>query len=276
MNQYNKSIENQYHVPDLFENIVKRLKKQGIDIRNVSRSNIADIDEFHIRGAEVSKELASQYDLQGLKVLDIGCGLGGPCRMLAEDFNCQVVGIDVSEEFIRTAQKLSELVGLSGKTKFVHGDALALPFADGSFDVVWTQHTQMNIKNKRKFYAEIYRVLNHAGVFVYYDIFKQEKQEVTYPVPWANHAAISFLQSITDMESILDDLGFSCEHVLDQTEKGILFFQNVLKRMQGDGFSKPGISVLMGKATSEKLANLLKGMEENKIVLQSGIFRKGK
>ncbi len=66
--------------------------------------------------------------------------------MLADEFNCNVSGIDMSHEFIRTAQKLSELVELNGTIEFVQGDALDLPFQDGSFDVVWTQHVQMNIE----------------------------------------------------------------------------------------------------------------------------------
>lgn len=68
--------------------------------------------------------------------------------MLADEFNCNVYGIDMSHEFIRTANKLSEIIQLNGKTDFVQGDALNLPYKDGTFDVVWTQHVQMNIEEK--------------------------------------------------------------------------------------------------------------------------------
>jgi len=274
MSERNIRIENQYDLPELFEDILKRLEEQGIDLSNVSRYNIAGVDEFHIRGAEVSKELVDEFDLRDLKVLDVGCGLGGPCRMLADEFNCQVSGIDMSHEFIRTAQKLSELVGLNGKTEFVQGDALDLPFEDGSFNIVWTQHVQMNIEDKSKFYSEISRVLDNNGVLIYYDIFKKDTQDVNYPVPWANDNSISFLQTIENMESILKDLDFTREHVTDQTAQGIEFFKNVFEKINISGPPKIGLNVLLGSSTREKLGNVLTGLEEDKIELQSGIYRK--
>ncbi|MFK5974649.1 MAG: methyltransferase domain-containing protein [Flavobacteriaceae bacterium] len=85
------------------------------------------------------------------------------------------------------------MVGLSGKTNFVYGDALELPFKDKTFDVVWTQHVQMNINDKIKFYTEINRVLSDTGTFIYYDVFKKGNKKVQYPMPWAENSDISFL-----------------------------------------------------------------------------------
>ena len=163
MNDRNSRIENQYNVSGLFGEIIDRLSQQGIYLKNVSRSDIAGVDEFHVRGASVSKELAKEFDFTDLDVLDVGCGIGGPARMLADEFNCTVSGSDMSHEFIRTAQKLSEIVNHQGRTHFVQGDALNLPYDAGAFDVVWTQHVQMNIENKDRFYSEIGRVLNKNG-----------------------------------------------------------------------------------------------------------------
>ena len=112
MNKINTLIENQYNLSGLFEDIIKRLKDQGVDLNNISRSDIAGVDEFHLRGVEVTKELVAEFDFKNLKVLDVGCGLGGPSRMLADEFNCKVSGIDMSHEYIRTARKLSEIIKL--------------------------------------------------------------------------------------------------------------------------------------------------------------------
>jgi len=174
----NALIQNQYHQPALFENILKTLQQQGFDLSRLSRSDLSGIDEFHVRGAEVSKELVSEFDFNGLTVLDIGCGIGGPARRLADEFNCKVHGIDMSHEFIRTAQELTRLVNLDNQTEFVQGDALALPYKDASFDVVWTQHVQMNIENKNQFYSEVKRVLKTGGTFIYYDIFKKNNEDL--------------------------------------------------------------------------------------------------
>ena len=77
MEKLNQNIENHYHKPGLFEDILDRLKDQGIDLNNVSRRDIAGVDEFHVRGAAVSKELAGSIDLDGAKVLESDADLAG-------------------------------------------------------------------------------------------------------------------------------------------------------------------------------------------------------
>jgi len=274
MNKRNILIENQYNLSGLFEDIIKRLKDQGVDLNNLSRSDIAGVDEFHLRGVEVTKELVTEFDFKNLKVLDVGCGLGGPSRMLADEFNCNVSGIDMSHEYIRTAQKLSEIIKLNGTTEFVQGDALNLPFEDGSFDAVWTQHVQMNIEDKVTFYSEINRVLKNNGALIYYDIFKKNNEDVNYPVPWANNTSVSFLQTIANMDSILNSLGLTKMQATNQTEGAIAFLYDLFNKIKTNGLPKLGLNVLMGSSTKEKLENVQKALEANKIELQSGIYKK--
>lgn len=274
MRNSKSQINKQYYKADLFEDICKRLEQQGIDLTRVSRSDISRIDEFHVRGAEVSSELAQEIYLVDAKVLDVGCGLGGPSRMLADRFSCKVTGVDLCEEFIRTAQKLSEITGITDKTEFIQGDALNLPFETGSFDIVWTQHVQMNIEDKTKLYSEIRRVLVDEGALVYYDIFKKGKEDVNYPLPWANNASINFLETIPFVDNLLNGLGFIKLQTTDQTYKAKLSLINSIEEIQKNGMPKLGLNVLMGNLTKKKLANTLKAIEENKIELQSGIYRK--
>ncbi len=270
----NTLIENQYHTPDLYEDILKRLGEQEIDINNVSRGDIEGVDEFHVRGAEVSRELASRMKLDNSRVLDVGCGIGGPSRMLADEYNCQVTGIDLSHEYIRTAKGLSALVGLQNKTDYIRSNALELPFDNGSFDVVWTQHVQMNVRHKLKFYSEIERVLTEQGTFIYYDIFRTDIGEVNFPVPWADYASASFLGTSSNMDDILERLCFKNLLTSDETHKGILFLQDLFKKVKMNGVPKLGLNVLMGSSTKEKLMNILLGLKEDQIVLQSGIYKK--
>lgn len=270
----NTHIKNHYNKAQLFEDILERLKQHGIDPENITRSDLSRVDEFHVRGAEVSREIAREINLNESRILDVGCGIGGPARMLADEFNCNVTGIDMSHEFVLAARKLSDLVGLRDKTEFLQGDALELPFENGSFDVVWTQHVQMNVNDKARFYAEIDRVLTENGIFIYYDIFRKNSSDLDFPVPWANDPSISFLGTIPNMDTILKKLGFTKVQTTDQTENAIEFFSDMFERNNQNGPKKSGMDVFMGASSPEKFGNLLKGLKENKIVLQSGIYKK--
>jgi len=272
MHPLNSSVEQHYYCEGIFETILDALRQQGII--NITRKDISAVDEFHVRGATVSAELAREAGFtENSKVLDVGCGIGGPCRMLADEYGCKVTGIDITNEFIRTAGLLSRLVGLKDLTDFIQADALQLPFADKSFDFVWTQHVQMNIENKSKFYSEIKRVLIEEGIFIYYDIFSRNKQSITYPVPWANDESLSYLVTLTELDDLLSGSGFIKIQTKDQTNEAIKFFTELLNRQSKDGPSKMGLHLLIENA-GEKIGNLLKNIKENKLELQSGIYQK--
>lgn len=274
MENLNQNIENHYLKEGLYEDIVHRLKEQNISLDNVKRSDISGADEFHVRGAIVSKELANSINLNGLNVLDVGCGLGGPCRLLADEYNCQATGIDLSNEYIRTANKLSELVNLNNKTTFIQGNATELPFEDNSFDVVWTQHVQMNIPKKKKFYSEINRVLKSGGYFLFYDILKKGNGEVNYPMPWASDSNLSFLFKSEEMNSLLEELGLTKKQSTNQTQAGIDFFDALVARLKELGPPKMGLNVLMGETTKPKLMNLLSHLKNGELELESGVYKK--
>lgn len=274
MSHLNERIEQQYHHTGLFEFILERLKEQGVDINNVSRQDIAPVDEFHLRGAEASKELVEEFELKNSHVLDVGCGIGGPCRMFAEEFNCDATGVDISAEFVKTARQLSLLTGLNDKTTFLQADACNLPIDDHAFDVVWTQHVQMNIKDKTTFCQEIHRVLKPGGMLMYYDIFSQNGHDVNYPVPWADDPSISFLSTTGALHEILGDLKMEKVKIIDHTAKAIDFLNGVFEKIQAKGPPKMGLNALLGGATREKLTNVYQGLQQQKIKVESGVFRK--
>jgi ubiquinone/menaquinone biosynthesis C-methylase UbiE len=274
MENLNQLIENQYLKKGLYEDIIRRLKEKNIALDKVKRSHIASVDEFHVRGAAVSRELANSINLEGVSILDVGCGLGGPCRMLADEYNCQTTGIDLSSEYIRTANKLSKLVNLSSKTTFIQGDTTELPFEDNSFDVVLTQHVQMNIPDKTKFYLEINRVLKTGGYFLFYDILKKEDGEVSYPMPWSNNANLSFLFEAEEMHNILKGMGLTEEQSSNQSQAGIDSFEIIIARLNEFGPPKMGLNILMGETAKLKLMNLLKHLKIGDLELKSGVYKK--
>ena len=78
-------------------------------------------------------------------------------------YGCRVSGVDLTGEFVRIAETLTQLTGLVGRVDYRQGSALDLPFEDTSFDVVWSQNVAMNIADRGRFYAEMHRVLKPGG-----------------------------------------------------------------------------------------------------------------
>lgn len=266
---------NHYYQPKLLESILAKLEEEGVDLSSLRREHLSGLDEFHLQGAKVSLELAGKANIYpGQKVLDVGCGIGGPCRMLAEEFGAQVVGVDLTKEYIRTAQALSELVGLKEKTSFLEADATALPFDDESFNIVWTQHAQMNIEDKTGFYREIKRVLRPGGLFVYYDIFTTYGQDIHFPVPWAEQPEDSFLMQREEVSDHFPPDRYRIKYLEDHTQNALDMLKSALENIaKGEG-PQLGLNMLMRGTTREKLGNLFKCLKESRVEVFAGIYRK--
>ena len=116
--------------------------------------------------------------------------------------------------------------------------------------------------------------MTEEGVLVYYDIFKKNGGNVQYPVPWADTVTVSFLETVRFVDALLNELGFVKSQTSDQTLKAGQFLTGLFEKVENNGMPVLGLNVLMGKSTRKKLGNVLKGIEENKIELQSGIYRK--
>ena len=102
---------------------------------------------------------ASIAAVTNMKVLDLGCGVGGCARYLSAECGCDVVGVDITPGFIAAATALTARCGLAERCTFVCCDATATPLEAGSFDHVWAQNVVMNIEDKAGLVAEVARLL---------------------------------------------------------------------------------------------------------------------
>ncbi|WP_232096937.1 class I SAM-dependent methyltransferase [Comamonas thiooxydans] len=160
----NETVQAHYTRPDIGSAILTALEKAGKDIALLRPEDLAPVDEFHIRGRTATLELAQVAGVDSTKrILDVGSGIGGTSRCLAREFGCHVTGIDLTEEYCRTATMLSDRIGLSKLVDYRQGDATNLPFPDASFDIVWSEHAAMNIPDKSALYREMHRVLKPGG-----------------------------------------------------------------------------------------------------------------
>lgn len=203
-------IEDHYSRGGLLQTILRALPARTAGIPRLGPADLAPVDAFHIRGREATIELAGCGRLTpGLRALDVGCGIGGSARYLACEHDCRVVGVDLTAEYIDVANDLAEMVGLEHVVAFREANALDLPFANATFDIVWTEHVQMNIADKRRFYSEMSRVLVPKGRLFFHDVFQGPAGAPHYPVPWAETEAISFLATPEAVRGVLDNLGFA-------------------------------------------------------------------
>lgn len=99
-------------------------------------------------------------------ILDVGCGIGGSSLYLAEKFNARVTGVTLSPVQAERAIVRARDANLGETTKFLVADALDLPFADNSFDLVWTLESGEHMPDKVKFLQECYRVLQPGGLLL--------------------------------------------------------------------------------------------------------------
>ncbi|MBZ9905305.1 methyltransferase domain-containing protein [Mesorhizobium sp. BR115XR7A] len=118
----------------LIADIRDGLAAMGKTESTVMAEDLSPVDEFHIGGRAATGELAGQLALTTEdRVLDIGCGLGGPARQIAAHYGCQVTGIDLTRDYIDAGNVLSSWLHLEELVSLQQGDALGLPFPDGSF-----------------------------------------------------------------------------------------------------------------------------------------------
>src|SRR5262249_47362385 len=204
----------------LADAIADKLRSAGKDLNELTTADLVALDEFHIRGRKATLELGEKMNLSARShILDIGSGLGGPARTLAEAYGCRVNGIDLTQAFCDAATAMSDWVGLSSRVSFKQGDATNLPFENETFDAAMTIHVAMNIAAKDKMYLEARRVLKPRGVFAVYDVLQGEGGEILYPVPWARDPSISHVAPPDEMKSLLTNAGFELLDVQDSTEE---------------------------------------------------------
>jgi len=146
--------------------------------------------------------------LAGKTVLDVGCGVGGSTRRLSHQTGCCVTGIDLSNEYIDAAERLTQLLNMQERVKFHACSALQLPFEDNSFDGVWSIQMNMNVEDKLAWMKETYRVLKPGGRAVLYEVCGNKNTPVYFPVPWAQDSSMSFLVSPESFRDVIISAGF--------------------------------------------------------------------
>jgi MPBQ/MSBQ methyltransferase len=247
----------------LEEKILTAMKNAGIDIEHLTAEELAPLDEFHVGGLEATKELAAQMELRaGLRVLDVGSGIGGPARYFAAGHGCRVTGVDLTEEFTRVAGRLTRLVKLEGLVDFQAGSALEMPFEPGAFDRASMIHVGMNITDKDALFREVRRVLKAGGLFAVFDVVRTGPGVLSYPLPWAVSEETSFVSSGNEYREALERAGFRLERERGRRDYSVEFTERMIARMAQEGLPALGLHVVMGEKMPLMIKNVLAMMKQ--------------
>jgi phosphoethanolamine N-methyltransferase len=228
--------------------------------------------DFMAPGGEGNVDkLVRGLDLAGKRVLDIGCGIGGPAFVLARKYGARVTGIDLELQLVARATRRAAELGLAQQCEFQAVSLGMLDFPDHSFDVVFTSGAMTQTEDKAGLLAECHRVLKSGGVLTCYDWLKIDgpisddmryfiKMEgLTYNLitlaELGRHLAAGGFEDVT-ME---DASGWYCREARREYE-----------RMRGEG--RPQVVEMIG---SEQAEHMIEDWRSMVVVCEKGELRQG-
>ena len=125
------------------------------------------------KGTEKLIELLNIGDMKRPKILEVGCSTGYITRHVAQKFDCEIVGVDLSEILLEIARDESDKLGLEN-VSFERANVEDLPFPDDSFDIVYGEAITALVKDPLKVLGEYKRVLKKGGKVATLDLFMKE------------------------------------------------------------------------------------------------------
>ena len=263
----NTDIAAHYSQGQLLARLSAALKDDGVDSDHPTMDALAPYDQFHGRGLEATVEVASLIKARAADhLLDIGSGIGGPARYFANHFGCRVTGIDLTPEFCEVARQLTRLLRLEDQVAFEVGDALAMPFADASFDGAYSMNVSMNIADKAALYRETHRVLKPGAWLVLSEIAKGERGELDYPTPWASSALTSFLSTLEETRRGLEQAGFDVIQLRSTLDEALASGARA-RAIVASGGKSPHRAVMLihGDNANEAMANMARGLSNAQV-----------
>jgi SAM-dependent methyltransferase len=263
-----REVSMHYSQGNLLSRLNAALTDDGVDPDHPSMETLAPYDQFHGRGLEATSEIAGLMQAGPAdRILDIGSGIGGPARYFANHFGCRITGIDLTPEFCDVARHLTRLLDLEDRITFEVGDALAMPFANASFDGAYSMNVSMNIAAKGEFYREIHRVLKPGAWLVLSEVAKGEGGDLDYPTPWAGSARTSFLSTPEETRRGMLEAGFEVIRLRNTLEEARAF--GARSRAMVERGEKPphrAVVLIHGEIATQAMANTARGLSEGRIV----------
>jgi phosphoethanolamine N-methyltransferase len=216
-------------------------------------------------------KLLANIDTPGKRILDIGCGIGGPAFEMARTHGAEVVGIDLEAPLIARAQQAAVAHGLGGQCSFQTVEVGALPFDDRSFDVVISSGAFTQIADKSDILGESLRVLRPGGQLRCYDWLKPDGDYSDDMLYWFKLEGITYgLETLDDYAQHIRDAGFVQVSATDASD----WYRRAARReyalIQGELY--PRMVELLGQADAD---HFVENWRMLVVVIDKGEMRQG-
>jgi SAM-dependent methyltransferase len=259
-----RAITEHYGTGALLSAIDAELQRRGLNPQQIGPADLEAIDHFHTAGAQSTIGLAGLAGLRpGMKAIDIGGGTGGPARLLASRYACEVTVLDLTPEFCTTGAVLAARVGLGERVRFCQGSALSIPLASARFGLAWTMQSSMNIADKQALYGEIARVLARQGRLAIQEYMAGPAGPAVYPTPFARDASMAFLLPPNEQRGLIQAAGFR-----------ELFWRDVTDALNQLPAGHRMVSLVHGAEEQEMQHNMRRNREEHRLVVVQAVFEK--
>ncbi len=260
---------------DLVAAIREGIARIGKTPATVAIDDLASVDEFHIGGRRATEELIAQLQPSAADhFIDIGCGLGGAARLVADRYKCRVTGFDLTPHYVEAGNTLCEWVDLKDRVSLHHASALSIPEIDGAFTGGYMLHVGMNIEDKDKLFSEAARVMRSGARFGVYDVMRAADGELGYPLPWASDPQSNALAWMEQYRSALISAGFEILAERSRKEFALAYFKEQRSKMASDRPTPLGLHTLMGERRPAQVRNMIEGITTGRIAPVELITRK--
>jgi phosphoethanolamine N-methyltransferase len=216
-------------------------------------------------------KMVEGLDLAGKTVVDVGCGLGGPACLLAQQFGARVVGVDLEPPLVERAHERAEASGLSDRVRFEVVGAGPLPFDDASIDVVLSAGAYTQTEDKLGAFGDCFRVLKPGGAIRLYDWTRTEGELSDDMLRWIELEGLSYeLETQDRYRELLTRAGFVDVDVEDASAWYAREVAEEYEAIRGPLF--PKMVEVMGREQAEHFVENWRAMV---VVCKKGEMRQG-
>lgn len=241
----------------------------GADLAALTQQQRDWLDQFHAGGPEAVDRLLPGLGLAaGSTVLDIGSGLGGPARQIARSTGATVVGVDITPAYVEAAQELTDAAGLAERVRFFCSDIAG--YDQDGFDAGYTMHVQMNVEDKKAFFAEIAHRLRPGAPFATFEVCLGAEGWPAPPLPWSLDGSDSFLVAADELRDTIRAAGFEPVEWVDETEWVRQWFEDLGKRL-ASGEARATLPALLADGPMRML-NYAVAVSEGTVTVHRGLF----